>query len=98
MTKYYEITRPPKGFSKLAAAAWFSLPDQRLYEVDGKLIFTDDIEECLKEDSEVLVIREEHDSFASFEASLLLGIAGWCTEDPAMIAEMEKYLKLNLPT
>ena len=42
--RVYKITQLPNGFSKLAIAARNALDDRDLFEIDGRLVFTDDIE------------------------------------------------------
>ena len=50
MTRAYKITRLPEGYCKLAVAAWKALSDRELFEIDGKLVFTDDLEAYLEEE------------------------------------------------
>ena len=44
MTRAYKITRLPDGYCKVAVAAWKALSDRELFEIEGKLVFTDDLE------------------------------------------------------
>ena len=44
----YKITQLPEGFSCLAIAAWKTLDDRELFEIDGTLVFTDSIESYLE--------------------------------------------------
>ena len=44
MTRAYKITRLPDGYCKVAVAAWKALGDRELFEIEGKLVFTDDLE------------------------------------------------------
>ena len=46
--RVYKITQLPNGFSKLAIAARNALDDRDLFEIDGRLVFTDDIERYLE--------------------------------------------------
>ena len=45
MTRAYKITRLPEGYCKVAVAAWKALGDRELFEIEGKLVFTDDLED-----------------------------------------------------
>ena len=94
MTRAYKITRLPEGYSKLAIAAWKALNDRELFEIEGKLVFTDAIEEYLLDESEVHYDVHEFDSHAAFEKWLLEGIAGWIKDDPSMIEDLDQYLEL----
>lgn len=44
MTRAYKITRLPDGYCKVAVAAWKALGDRELFEIEGRLVFTDDLE------------------------------------------------------
>lgn len=39
MTRAYKITHLPEGYSKLAVAAWKSLNDRELFEIEGEAGF-----------------------------------------------------------
>ena len=43
MTRAYKITRLPDGYCKVAVAAWKALSDRELFEIEGKLVLTDDL-------------------------------------------------------
>ena len=43
MTRAYKITRLPDGYCKVAVAAWKALSDRELFEIEGRLVFTDDL-------------------------------------------------------
>ena len=43
MTRAYKITRLPDGYCKVAVAAWKALNDRELFEIEGKLVLTDDL-------------------------------------------------------
>ena len=51
MTRAYKITRLPDGYCKVAVAAWKALGDRELFEIEGKLVFTDDLEAYLEEET-----------------------------------------------
>lgn len=94
MTRAYKFTHLPEGYSVLATAAWQVLTEHELYEIEGKLVFTDAIEEYLLDESEVHYDVHEFDSHAAFEKWLLEGIAGWIKDDPSMIEDLDQYLEL----
>ena len=91
----YKINRLPEGFSKLAIAARNSLDDRDLFEIDGKLVFTDGIERYLKKEDDCAVFcTDEFPSFAAFEQWLLDTVADWlksgCTP---MIDCLDEHIK-----
>ena len=94
MTRAYKITRLPEGYSKLAIAAWKSLNDRELFEIEGKLVFTDSLEDYLLGNDMTCFCVDEFDSHAAFEKWLLNAIAEWIGDDPCMIEELDQYLKL----
>ena len=94
MTRAYKITRLPEGYSKLAIAAWKSLNDRELFEIEGKLVFTDSLEDYLEGNTPCTYCVDEFDSHAEFEKWLLDGVAQWIREDQLMIEDLDQYLKL----
>lgn len=48
MTRAYKITRLPDGYCKVAVAAWKALSDRELFEIEGRLVFTDDLESYME--------------------------------------------------
>ena len=94
MTRAYKITRLPEGYSKLAIAAWKSLNDRELFEIEGKLVFTDSLEDYLLENATTGYCVDEFDSHADFEKWLLNAVAEWIKNDPLMIEDLDQYLKL----
>ena len=77
----YKITQIPEGFSKLAIAAWKVLDDRELFEIDGTLVFTDDIESYLNGAPRGSFCADEFHSFAAFEKWLLAAADGWRKND-----------------
>ena len=77
----YKITKLPEGFSKLAIAAWKVLDDRELFEIDGTLVFTDDIECHLNSAPRGSFCVDEFPSFAAFEKWLLAAADGWRKND-----------------
>lgn len=53
MTRAYKITHLPEGYSKLAIAAWKALNDRELFEIEGKLVFTESLEDYLEGNDKV---------------------------------------------
>ena len=94
MTRAYKITRLPEGYSKLAIAAWKSLNDRELFEIEGKLVFTDSLEDYLEGNDKVTYCVDEFGSHAEFEKWLLNAVAEWIKDDPLMIEDLDQYLKL----
>lgn len=94
MTRAYKITRLPEGYSKLAIAAWKSLNDRELFEIEGKLVFTDSLEDYLEGNAPHSYCADEFDSYGEFEKWLLDAVAQWIKEDPLMIEDLDLYLKL----
>ena len=92
MTRAYKITRLPEGYCKLAVAAWKALSDRELFEIEGKLVFTDDLEAYLEEETNVHFCVDEFDSHAAFEKWLLHAVADWCENDPMMVDSLDPYL------
>lgn len=77
----YKITKLPEGFSKLAIAAWKVLDDRELFEIDGTLVFTDDIASYLNGAPRGSFCADEFSSFAAFESWLLTAADGWRKND-----------------
>ena len=94
MTRAYKITRLPEGYSKLAIAAWKSLNDRELFEIEGKLVFTDSLEDYLLDNDTNCYCVDEFDSHADFEKWLLNAVAEWIKNDPLMIEDLDQFLKL----
>lgn len=94
MTRAYKITHLPEGYSKLAIAAWKSLNDRELFEIEGKLVFTDSLEDYLLDNDPTSYCVDEFDSHAEFEKWLLNAVAEWIKDDPLMIEDLDQYLKL----
>ena len=94
MTRAYKITHLPEGYSKLAIAAWKSLNDRELFEIEGKLVFTDSLEDYLEDNDPASYCVDEFDSHAEFEKWLLNAVAEWIKDDPLMIEDLDQYLKL----
>ena len=94
MTRAYKITRLPEGYSKLAIAAWKALNDRELFEIEGKLVFTESLEDYLEGNDKVTYCVDEFDSHAEFEKWLLNAVAEWIRDDPLMIDDLDQYLKL----
>ena len=94
MTRAYKITRLPEGYSKLAIAAWKALNDRELFEIEGKLVFTESLEDYLESNDKVTYCVDEFDSQAEFEKWLLNAVAEWIKDDPLMIEDLDPYLKL----
>ena len=94
MTRAYKITRLPEGYSKLAIAAWKALNDRELFEIEGKLVFTDCLEDYLEGNDPARYCVDEFDSHAEFEKWLLNAVADWIKDDPLLIEDLDQYLKL----
>lgn len=94
MTRAYKITYLPEGYSKLAVAAWKSLNDRELFEIEGKLVFTDSLEDYLLGNDPVSYCVDEFDSHAEFEKWLLNAVAEWIKDEPLMIEDLDQYLEL----
>ena len=94
MTRAYKITRLPEGYSKLAIAAWKALNDRELFEIEGKLVFTDCLEDYLEGNDPAHYCVDEFNSHADFEKWLLNAVADWIKDDPLMIEDLDQYLKL----
>jgi len=94
MTRAYKITHLPEGYSKLAIAAWKALNDRELYEIEGALVFTDDLEDYMESNSETHSCADVFDSHAAFEKWLLNTVADWIKNDPLMIDDLDQFLKL----
>ena len=94
MTRAYKITRLPEGYSKLAVAAWKSLNERELFEIEGKLVFTDSLEDYLEGNDTLGYCIDEFDSHAEFEKWLLNSVAEWIKHDPLLIEDLDQYLKL----
>lgn len=94
MTRAYKIARLPEGYCTLALAAWKSLTELELFEIEGKLVFTDGIEDYLLDNDMTGHCVEEFDSHAEFEKWLLNTVAEWIKNDPLMIEDLDQFLKL----
>lgn len=94
MTRAYKITRLPEGYCTLALAVWKSLNELELFEIEGKLVFTDGIEDYLLDEDMTGHCFHEFDSHAEFEKWLLNTAAEWIKNDPLMIEDLDQYLKL----
>ena len=94
MTRAYKITHLPEGYSKLAIAAWQVLSDLELFEIEGKLVFTDGLEEYLLGEGAPSFCVYEFDSHSEFERWLLNGVADWIKNDSNMIETLDQQLKL----
>ena len=94
MTRAYKITQLSAGYCKLAVAAWKYLSDRELFEIEGKLVFTDDLEDYLDGGHEANCCCDEFDSHAAFERWLLNCIAEWITMAPSTIGDLDEYIKL----
>lgn len=94
MPRVYKITRLPEGYCKLAIAAWKSLPDYELFEIEGKLVYTDDIASYLEEETEVMCMTEVFDSHFEFERWLLKTVVEWIEHDPLMLDDLDEHIKL----
>ena len=92
MTRAYKITHLPEGYCKMAVAAWKALSDRELFEIEGKLVFTDDLEAYLEEETDVHFCADEFDSHASFERWLLEAVADWCRNQPLMLEALDSYI------
>ena len=92
MTRAYKITRLPEGYCKLAVAAWKALSDRELFEIEGKLVFTDDLEAYLEEETDVHFCADEFDSNAAFEHWLLDAVADWCRNESLMLEALDSYI------
>ena len=67
MTRAYKITRLPDGYCKVAVAAWKALGDRELFEIEGRLVFTDDLESYMECGDRTAFCADEFDSHAAFE-------------------------------
>ena len=77
MTRAYKITRLPDGYCKVAVAAWKALGDRELFEIEGRLVFTDDLESYMEGGDRTAFCADEFDSHAAFEKWLLNAVAEW---------------------
>ena len=93
MTRAYKITRLPDGYCKVAVAAWKAFGDRELFEIEGKLVFTDDLEAYLEEETDVHFCADEFDSHAAFERWFLEAVADWCRNQPLMLEALDSYIK-----
>ena len=93
----YKITKLPEGFSKLAIAAWKVLDDRELFEIDGTLVFTDDIESYLNGAPRDSFCANECHSFAAFEKWLLAAADGWRKSNcgSPMRAALDQFIDLD---
>ena len=94
MTRAYKITRLPEGYCTLALAVWKSLSELELFEIEGKLVFTDSLEGYLEDNEPASYCIHEFDSHAEFEKWLLNTAAEWIKNAPLMIEDLDQYLKL----
>ena len=92
MTRAYKITRLPDGYCKVAVAAWKALGDRELFEIEGRLVFTDDLESYMEGGDRTAFCAGEFDSHAAFEKWLLNAVAEWCRNDPLMVDILDQYL------
>ena len=92
MTRAYKITRLPDGYCKVAVAAWKALSGRELFEIEGKLVFTDDLESYMEGGDRTAFCADEFDSHAAFEKWLLNAVAEWCRNDPLMVDSLDQYL------
>ena len=79
--RVYKITQLPNGFSKLAIAVRNALDDRDLFEIEGRLVFTDDIERYLEGAPCGSFCADEFLSFAALEKWLLDTVAAWLSSD-----------------
>ena len=82
----------PDGYCKVAVAARKALSDRELFEIEGKLVFTDDLEAYLEGGDRTAFCADEFDSHAAFEKWLLNAVAEWCRNDPLMVDSLDQYL------
>ena len=94
MTRAYKFTHLLEGYSVLATAAWQVLTEHELYEIEGKLVFTESLEDYLEGNDKVTYCVDKFDSHAEFEKWLLNAVAEWIKDDPLMIDDLDQYLKL----
>ena len=94
MTRAYKITHLPEGYSTLALAAWKSLSELELFEIEGKLVFTDNVEDYLLDIPMTGHCVQKFDSHAEFEKWLLNTVAEWIQKDTLMIEDLDQFLKL----
>ena len=94
MPHAYKITRLPEGYCTLALAAWKSLPELELFEIKGKLIFTDDIQRYLQDGDMSGQSLYEFASHEAFENWLLDTAAEWIKNHPTMLDALNEHLKL----
>ena len=96
MTRAYKITHLPEGYCKLAVAAWKALSDCELFEIEGKLVFTDDFDAFIEKENPERFCAYEFDSHAAFERWLLNAVADWCTNSELrpMLDALNRHLKL----
>ena len=92
MTHAYKISCLPEGYCKLAIAARNYLIDRELFEIEGKLVFTDDLESYMEGGDRTAFCADEFDSHAAFEKWLLNAVAEWCRNDPLMVDSLDQYL------
>jgi hypothetical protein len=67
MTRAYKISCLPEGYCKLSIAARNYLSDRELFEIEGKLVFTDDLEAYLEDSVGTACCCDVFDSHAAFE-------------------------------
>ena len=93
----YKITKLPEGFSKLAIAAWKVLDDRELFEIDGTLVFTDDLESYLNGAPRDSFCANEFHSFAAFDTWLLAAADGWRKNNcgSPMRAALDQFIDLD---
>ena len=96
MTRVYKINRLPSDYCTLAVAAWKALSNCELFEIEGKLVFTDDLDAFLKKENPECFCAYEFDSHAAFERWLLNAVADWCTNSELrpMLDALNRHLKL----
>ena len=93
MTRAYKITRLPNDYCTLAVAAWKALSDCELFEIEGKLVFTDDLDAFLEKENPKRFCAYEFDSHAEFERWLLEAVADWCRNQPLMLEALDSYIQ-----
>ena len=88
MTRAYKTSCLPEGYCKLAIAARNYLSDRELFEIEGKLVFTDDLEAYLEASVGTACCCDVFDSHAAFERWLLN-----CVADPFPLSNQREVMK-----
>ena len=94
MPRTYKYTRLPEGYCTLARAVRVNLPDLELFEIEGKLIFTDDIQRYLLGEDMTGSSLHEFSSHEEFEDWLLDTATEWIKNHPTMLEALDERLKL----